>query len=105
MSHAWKITADRTQSGLHLDPGESFTGVIGPGNAPQHLIKRLSDGEGQKFRLYDADDKLCFEGLFITTGSAEGEEKFSPLDDFGLPDAGCTRIDYFNKLTGRYYSL
>lgn len=50
-------------------------------------------GEPQRFRMYDDDNNLCYEGRIW--GDYAG---FEPLDDFGAPAAGCTRIDL---LTGR----
>jgi hypothetical protein len=44
-----------------------------------------------RFRMYDDDDVLCYEGLANTNDSAAA---FGPLDDFGTPNAGCTSIFY-----------
>ena len=58
-------------------------------------------GEGHKFRMYDDDGELYYTGLFI--GDADSEDGFKPLDDFGEGNAGCTRIDYFEK--GKWVTL
>jgi len=42
-----------------------------------------------RFRMYDDDDILYYQGQCT-------EEAFDPLDDFGMVNAGCTRIDYEN---------
>lgn len=43
------------------------------------------------FRLYDDDDELYYEGLGSDSSS------FQPLDLFGMPNDGCTRLDYFEN--------
>jgi hypothetical protein len=43
------------------------------------------------FRLYDDDDELYYEGLGSNSSS------FQPLDLFGMPNDGCTRLDYFEN--------
>jgi len=93
MNYAWQITHD------HIENGKAV-GVQGP-----HTIDRLQlamveelakDPEmcdaldtSHRFRLYDDDGVLYFEG--VLTGS--DLQLFEPLDDFGMPGAGCTRID------------
>lgn len=37
------------------------------------------------FQMYDGDDNLCYEGQMVTA-------EFDPLDDFGQPNAGCTKL-------------
>lgn len=44
-----------------------------------------------KFRLYDDDDNLYFEG---SSDDRDSEAGFDPLDDYGMPDSGCTYIQY-----------
>ena len=44
-----------------------------------------------RFRMYDDDNVLCYEGLANTSDSAAA---FAPLDDFGTPNVGCTSIFY-----------
>lgn len=43
-----------------------------------------------RFRLYDDDGILCYEGRMAV-------HDFDPLDDFGLPNAGCTELRYLEK--------
>jgi hypothetical protein len=50
-----------------------------------------------KFRLFDDDDILYYEGYSVDDSS------FDPLDDFGTPNAGATYIKYFEK--GRFNTL
>jgi len=44
-----------------------------------------------RFRMYDDDDVLCYEGLSNTCDSTGA---FGPMDDFGTPNVGCTSIFY-----------
>ena len=46
-----------------------------------------------KFRLKD-DGQVYYEGLCNDNNS---QDAFAPLDDFGMPNAGCTSIEYFNN--------
>lgn len=95
--YAWKITAD------HLaDPGEepgtngNAVGIIGPYNANESLIQ----GEGQRFRMYSDDRELSYEGELF--GDFDGLE---PLDDFGMPNAGCTMILLLQDKPPKYTDL
>jgi len=46
---------------------------------------------GEHFRMFDDDGELYYEGTIW--GDYDG---FEPLDDFGMPSAGCTGIKYRN---------
>jgi len=46
---------------------------------------------GKQFRMFDDDWELYYEGTIW--GDYDG---FEPLDDFGMPAAGCTGIKYRN---------
>lgn len=78
-SECWKITKD------HLfDPEldkESSVGTEGPYNFS------IDEDMPYEFRMFDDDHNLCYEGVC-------SEESFDPLDDFGMPNAGCTYIQY-----------
>lgn len=89
MSYGWLITKD-VLSGH--DPVNTEVGTIGPRGISEELQERLRNGEGEKFELYDDDDILYYKGLLI---NGDG---FEPLDDFGMPNAGCTAI----KINGRW---
>jgi hypothetical protein len=88
-SYAWRITRDHLES--------ETVSIHGPHNATDaqlailaHPIKNAD--QLTRFRIYDDDDELYFSGVFL--GDSESEEAFGPLDDFGAPDSGATRIDY-----------
>jgi len=44
-----------------------------------------------EFKMYDDDGVLYYNGL---SSDKDSEGAFSPLDDFGTPNAGCTEIRY-----------
>lgn len=46
-------------------------------------------GKLYKFRMYDDDDNLYYEGVSTSNSS------FDPLDDYGMPNAGCTYLRYW----------
>ena len=85
----WIITKDHIS-----EPDEKGdVGVAGPRNVTPDELTRLRNGEGQPFRMFDDDGELYYEGRFI-----EGVDscEFDPLDDFGLPNAGCTEIHFMD---------
>ncbi len=91
--YAFKITVDHIE-GKH----DGSVGVIGPRAATDEHVLLLGSGGGTRFRMLDDDGGVCYEGKFI--GDETGHEAFAPLDDFGTPNAGCTRIDYWEPGKG-----
>ena len=51
-----------------------------------------------KFRLYDDDGTLCFEGVYdkATIDDNNPDEEFDPLE-WAMGDAGCTYMTYWSK--------
>jgi hypothetical protein len=47
-----------------------------------------------KFRMLDDDGNIYFYG---ESDDSASESAFAPLDDFGLPYAGCTEIQYLEN--------
>jgi len=88
-SYCWLITADR----LAENDRESAVGAEGPSSAPAMFG---DDWTPRQFRMYDDDGVLCYDGILFAEDPDSEEACFGPLDDFGAPNAGCTRIDYFN---------
>lgn len=66
----------------------SDVGTMGPMKARPELL----DGECETFRLLDDDGNIYYEGRIA--GEYDG---FEPLDDFGMPNAGCVTIQYLSK--------
>jgi len=79
---AWKITKN------HI--GSRKMQTVG--------FKKATKGKKlYKFRMFDDDGNLYYEGLSTCNSS------FAPLDDYGMPNAGCTEIRYFES--GRWETL
>ena len=77
---AWIITKDLIDT--------DAVGVIGPRGVSETATAKLEAGDGFKFRMLDDDGEPYYHGL-----SSEADT-FDPLDDFGMPNAGCTDIQY-----------
>lgn len=88
-NYGWIIDKD-----LHngTDRGTAcMSGLTGPSNIDPELERQLKAGDGKKFRLLDDDGEIYYEGRYL---GPDDESQFGPLDDFGLPDSGCTEIQY-----------
>lgn len=98
---AWIITRDL----LAEQDSElvSEVGVCGPAGISEVARAKMERGEGHMFLMYDDDGELYYEGLLL--GDKDSEQGFTPLDDFGTPNAGCTRIDYYNDNTKEWETL
>lgn len=91
----WIITRDV----LAEEFGSNFN-AVGRGSFGVERIDKSTLTE--KFRMYDDDGVLYFEGL---SDDATSQAAFAPLDDFGQPDSGCTEIRYYDKQTGQFETL
>lgn len=108
--YAWIITKDRlwedTEYCEHeVDTdgiclycyGSSEVGTRGPRQATPVQIS-LANACGQRFRILDDDGNVYYEGYcWSSAGNSPdllGEEHFGPLEDFGMPNAGATEIQY-----------
>jgi len=77
--YGWVITADV------LDGPESReVGMLGPRGLKFSKDEIIS--KGKKFEMFDDDGELYYEGYLL------GGTGLEPLDDFGMPNAGCTEI-------------
>lgn len=88
---AFLITEDKISNG-------EAVGTEGPFGITEEVKARLQAGEGLRFKMYDDDGELYYHGLYI---EEDDSDEFEPLDCFGLPNAGCTRIDMFNPKKGK----
>lgn len=114
MRYGWIITKDHLDQEHSPQGGASWSdaGTVGPRNVPTDIERRLKGGAGLHFQMFDADDELYYSGRYI--GGPEGDEEtsqtlsqmaFGPLDDFGEPNAGCTRIAYWDHETEQWRTL
>lgn len=59
-----------------------------------------SGGIIRKFRLYDDDSELYFTGEMVCENGSDpvnSPDIFAPLDDYGMPDSGCTSIEVLEE--------
>lgn len=89
MSYSWLITVDHFDG----DNDDSAVGTYGPRNSKLKADDIREDPEAIPFRMFTDDNELIYEGLYVGDDS---EDQFGPLDDFGTPNFGCTRIEYKN---------
>jgi hypothetical protein len=87
--YEWTITHDfiaepEAEQGTNLNA----VGVFGPRGAKRTHEEIAADPNGKKFRMFDDDGELYYEGILV------GGDGFEPLDDFGSPNAGATAIKY-----------
>jgi len=88
IQHMWAITRDCTEDGIDV-------GVCGPSRCELTFEQIVAHPNGVAFRMLDGDKVVCYEGMYVNVGGGGlGEQAFSPLDDFGAPNAGCTTIQY-----------
>jgi hypothetical protein len=98
---AWIITRDLLhEQGID---NESSVGVYGPGGVSDVAYNKLKRGDGHMFLMYDDDDELYYEGLLL--GDPTSHQGFQPLDGYGMPNAGCTYIKYYNATTKEWEIL
>ena len=69
-------------------------GTIGPSGTI--LDKGTIVTMGKKFRLKDDDGEIYYEGMIFESDMTE-TTGFEPLDEFGMPNAGCTSIEYLEN--------
>lgn len=96
---AWIITKDKIADGSEREGTNSNAkGLTGPRSASENDIARLKAGEGIRFRMLDDDGEIYYYGRWLEESDAGkgyyAEPEFSPLDNFGTPNAGCTEIQY-----------
>ena len=94
--YGWIITRDVLCDfyGEHDDSDAGRTGPAGLSADRERQLQRQCSLHIQ-FRMYDDDNELYYEG--ILWDSTNGCHDMAPLHDFGMPNAGCTRIDIFRK--------
>lgn len=94
-NYTWVITQD------FIDDEEQ--GTMGPYNAVLSQGEVIAHKDRQAFQMFDDDLVKYYEGFIVMFN--DYPQGFEPLDDFGMPSAGCTEIRYINKETGRFETL
>ena len=84
--YGWLITEGSPDIGL-----DDEIGTKGPRDILDSLEALLDGGAGEQFRMYDDDGEWYYTGRII--GEYDG---FEPLDDYGMPNAGCTEIKFLS---------
>jgi hypothetical protein len=84
--YGWLITEGSPDIGLDVE-----TGTKGPRDILDSLEALLDNGSGEQFRMYDDDGEWYYTGRIV--GEYDG---FEPLDDYGMPNAGCTEIKFLS---------
>ena len=92
---AWYIDKDLVDDGVEV--GNFWSNWIDRGNT----LEKCKRACKYKFRMLDDDGNLYYEGY---SNDCNSEKAFAPLDDFGMPNAGCTEIQYKNNL-GKWETL
>ena len=94
MKNLWIITRDKIEDGAAKGTGsphltdEDCSKLDLAKNIDQILQDLIEKYEMDvAFKLYDDDDNLYYEGFMQ-------EADFDPLDDFGMPNSGCTYLMY-----------
>ena len=83
----WTITKDNlAEPGEPSGTNSNAVGIVGPRGATMTSAEIAAHPKAKQFRMGD-EDGVWYEGWLV------GDDEFAPLDDFGEPNAGCTRID------------
>ena len=95
----WKITKDFiAEPGSKPGTNLNAVGMMGPRDCRVLIDEEMPN----TFMMYDDDGVCYYEG--ITDADLEnGDKVFAPLEDFGSPNAGATRIDYW--INGRWVTV
>lgn len=101
---AFIITRDWITEAINKDRDENDKmkldkGITGPRSISDTTVARLKAGEGVKFKMYDDDGELYYDGRYIEENDSDEME---PLDCFGMPNAGCTSIKMKSAKTGEW---
>jgi hypothetical protein len=91
----WRITKDYLYDQGHDEDEKSGVGQSNSRDPGKIDAIKKSKGKVKPFRLYDDDGEVYYAGeMAMTDGSDpyEAENILSPLDNYGMPNAGCTEM-------------
>lgn len=94
-SYGWIVDVDHISS--------KSKGVLGPLSINPEIETKLKqdDPSALRWRCKDADGEIYYEGRYI----GKGGMGFGPLEDFAMPNAGATDIEYFIPRTRQWKAL
>ena len=98
-TYAWIIVKDNNADPSYEPP--SNMNAVGMCGAHDCTMSPEEIKQGQKFRMSDDGGNIYYYGFI----NGEDYEGFEPLDDFGMPNAGCVSIEYRNPKTKEYEEL
>lgn len=81
----------------YIDKDEIDGDAVGQWNGKEDTLEECKSNCEFAFRMLDDDDEVYYYGR------CSSNDSFSPLDDFGAPNAGCTTIQYFRS--GKWETL
>lgn len=91
---AWHITEDK------IDNGHEVGNFWSNWRDGVNTLEKCQKACKFKFRLLDDDGQVYYEGY---SNDKDSEKAFMPLDNFGMPNAGCTEIQYWEN--GKWETL
>ncbi len=80
----WTITQDLTNDEI------KEVEIVGPRNCLYSSKQIQNSPLAKEFRLLDDDGNVYYRGFVV------GDE-FGPLNDFGMPNAGCTSVEILDR--------
>ena len=87
---SWYITIDNIDGGRSIDQW----------NGKEETLEEAKKNCTFAFRMLDDDGEVYYHGK---SSDKDTEEAFAPLDDFGMPNAGCIEIQYLEN--GKWETL
>lgn len=88
----WIITKDHIATpGSPICTNDNAVGMASCDHDPSVILP-------WEFRIKDDDGELNYEGR-------SSHQDFDPLDDFAMPNAGSTTIEYKNRRSGKWEIL
>jgi hypothetical protein len=87
----WIIDRDYISSGEDRVPSKKGTNAFAVGVCSRSWLKLTSEQRKKataRFRMLDDDGNVYYGGR------CTADVEFQPLDDFGMPNAGCTTIQF-----------
>ncbi len=89
----WTITIDnQADKGAKPGTNANAVGIVGPSGATMTHEEIKTHPRRLTFRMLDDDKEVYYCGYAVAEDALD--DPFSPLDDFGMPNAGCTELQY-----------